>query len=64
MKTSEYKLVKYEPDEGKVFDWKEPREIKDEEGKVTGYNHLYASILFLGKYDSIDNYIEVDAPHE
>ena len=48
MKTSEYKLVKYEPDEG----------------KVTGYDHLYASILFLGKYDSIDNYIEVDAPNE
>lgn len=65
MKAIDYKLVRYDADEGKVFDWKEPRfniEI-DEEGKeVKVQEHLYVSTLFIGSSDSIENYIEVDTP--
>lgn len=65
MKAIDYKLVRYDADEGKVFDWKEPRfNIKtDEEGKeVKVQEHLYAKTLFIGSSDSIENYIEVDTP--
>lgn len=63
MKATNFNLVRYDADEGKVFDWKEPRYFTDEEGNEI-QEHLYAKTLFIGGNDSIDNYIEVDAPTE
>lgn len=60
MKSTNYNLIRYEADEGKVFDWKEPHLIQDEEGNEI-QEHLYVKTLFIGHTDSIDNYIEVDA---
>lgn len=72
MKSTNFNLVRYDADEGKVFDWKEPRYIYElidlehpELGeKQVGQEHLYAKTLFIGGNDSIENYIEVDAPKE
>lgn len=61
MKSTNFNLVRYDADEGFVFDWKEPRYIEDEEGNQV-QEHLYAKTLFIGSNDSIDNYIEVNAP--
>lgn len=61
MKTTNFTLVKYEADEGKVFDWKEPRYIELED-ETQVQEHLYAKILFIGPNDTIENYVEVDAP--
>jgi len=61
MKTTDFKLTRYDADEGKVFDWKEPRFTKDIEGN-TVQEHLYAVTLFIGANDSIENYVEVEAP--
>lgn len=58
MKASNFVLVRYDADDGFVFDWKEPRFIEDENGKQV-QEHLYAKTLFIGPTDSIDNYIEV-----
>jgi hypothetical protein len=55
-----YSLTRYDADEGKVFDWKEPRFTEDEKGNKV-QEHLGASTLFLGHTDSITNYVEVDA---
>lgn len=63
MKSIDFVLTKYEADEGKVFDWKEPRYYEDEDGNQL-QEHLRATTLFIGDNDSIDNYIEVDAPVE
>lgn len=63
MKSTEFNLVRYDADEGKVFDWKEPRFIEDENGNQK-QEHLYVKTLFIGSNDSIENYIEVDAPEE
>lgn len=63
MKTHQFVLVRYDADEGKVFDWKEPRFIEDNDGNKT-QEHLYVTTLFIGGTDSIDNYIEVDRPKE
>lgn len=63
MKTTNFNLIRYDADEGKVFDWKEPRFNKDEEGNEV-QEHLYAVTLFIGANDSIDNYIEVDKPQD
>lgn len=57
MKAQNFNLIRYDADEGKVFDWKEPR-YSDEEVQ----EHLYVKTLFIGATDSIENYIEVDAP--
>ena len=66
MKSTNFNLVRYDADEGYVFDWKEPRYLDefDEEGNVIGQiqEHLYAKTLFIGGNDSIDNYVEVVAP--
>lgn len=64
MKTDVVMLKKYVADEGKVFDWKEPRFHTEEiDGKETEVQeHLYAKQLFMGENDSINNYIEIDAP--
>lgn len=58
MKATDFKLIKYEADTGKVFDWKEPRytEIDGEEVQ----EHLYAKVLYIGAFDDINNYIEVE----
>lgn len=63
MKTTDFKLVKYDADEGKVFDWAEPRYIEDADGNEI-QEHLYAKTLFIGANDNIDNYIEIEAPVE
>ena len=63
MQSTNYNLIRYDADEGKVFDWKEPRYHTDEDGNQI-QDHLNAVTLFIGDADSIDNYIEVDAPAE
>ena len=72
MKSTNFNLVRYDADEGKVFDWKEPRyiyELIDKSNpelgkKQVGQQHLYAKTLFIGNNDSIENYIEVEVPVE
>lgn len=54
-----FSLVRYDADEGKVFDWKEPHILTDENGNETR-EHLYVKTLFIGGNDAITNYIEVD----
>ena len=61
MRSTNFNLIRYDADEGKVFDWKEPRYVQDENGNDI-QEHLYAKTLFIGANDNIDNYIEVDAP--
>lgn len=61
MKSTNFNLVRYDADEGKVFDWVEPRFTEDEDGNQI-QEHLYAKTLFIGANDSIDNYIEVTKP--
>lgn len=63
MKTTNFNIVRYDADEGKVFDWVEPHFNEDEEGNKV-QEHLYAKTLFIGGNDSISNYIEIDAPVE
>lgn len=63
MKSTNFNLVRYDADEGYVFDWAEPRYIEevDDSGNVIGQiqEHLYVKTLFIGGNDSIENYIEV-----
>ena len=63
MKSQNFNIIRYDADEGKVFDWKEPRFIENEDGTKT-QEHLYAKTVFIGINNSIDNYIEVEAPQE
>jgi hypothetical protein len=63
MKYSDFILTRYDADEGKLFDWKEPRydEVIDEDGEIIQVQaHLYTKTLFIGATDTIENYIEVD----
>ena len=64
MKAKNFNLIRYDADDGKLFDWAEPRynEEFDENGNVIGktQEHLYVKTLFIGGNDNIDNYIEVD----
>ena len=64
-----FNLTRYDADEGKVFDWAEPHYIyvPVDETRPDGemkqiQEHLYATTLFIGSNDSIDNYIEVYKP--
>ena len=63
MKSTNFNLVRYDADNGYVFDWKEPRynETLDENGNIIEKveEHLYAKTLFIGVNDTIDNYVEV-----
>lgn len=59
MKSTNFNIIRYDADEGKVFDWVEPRYIEDENGNQV-QEHLYAKTLFIGGNDSIENYIEVE----
>ena len=63
MKTTEFVLQRYDADEGMVFDWKNLEEHmgEDREGNPIQL-HLYAKTVFIGDKDSIDNYVEVEAP--
>lgn len=60
MISTNYSLTRYDADEGKMFDWKEPRFIENEDGEQV-QEHLNVKTLFLGHTDSITNYVEVDA---
>ena len=60
MKSTNFKLIRYDADDGYVFDWAEPRYTEDENGEQV-QEHLYAKTLFIGGNDSIDNYVEVEA---
>ena len=59
MISTNYSLIRYDADEGKLFDWKEPRFETDEDGNQIE-EHLYVKTLFIGSLDNIDNYIEVE----
>lgn len=61
MKAQNFNLIRYDADDNKVFDWKEPRFVEDKEGNQI-QEHLYAKTLFIGGNDTIDNYIEIDTP--
>ena len=65
MKATNFSLVRYDADEGFVFDWLEPRyiEVLNEETNIIEQvqEHLYAKTLFIGATDDIRNYIEVKA---
>ena len=63
MKSQEYTVQRYDADEGKVFDWKEPRFLEDEEGNKI-QEHLYVKTLFIGINDNIENYVEIEKPVE
>ena len=63
MKAQNFKLTRYDADEGFVFDWIEPRFIENEEGEQI-QEHLYVKTLFIGGNDNITNYMEVEAPVE
>lgn len=69
MKLQNFNLIRYDADEGMVFDWKEPRynEVlinpeNPKEGTIQEQELLYAKTLFIGGNDSIDNYIEIEKP--
>lgn len=59
MRSSNYSLIRYDADEGKVFDWVEPRYLETEDGEQI-QDHLYVKTLFIGHLDSIDNYKEIE----
>lgn len=59
MKSQNFNLIRYDADEGMVFDWKDPRYIEDIDGNEI-QEHLYAKTLFIGGNDNIENYIEVE----
>ena len=58
MKTTNFNIIRYDADDGFVFDWVEPRFTEDGSGNQI-QEHLYVKTLFIGSHDSIDNYIEV-----
>jgi len=60
MISTNYSLTRYDADEGKVFDWKEPRYTENKDWEQV-QEHLNVKTLFLGHTDSITNYVEVDA---
>ena len=63
MKSKSFEIIRYDADEGKVFDWADlsAHTYEDEEGN-TIQEHLYAKTLYIGPYDSIENYVEIDDP--
>lgn len=62
MRAINYNLIRYDADDGKVFDWKEPRfiEVFVDDKTEEVQEHLYVKTLFIGNTDSIDNYVEVE----
>lgn len=63
MKSTNFKLTRYDADDGMVFDWKEARFIENENGEQV-QEHLYVKTLFIGGNDNIENYIEVLQPEQ
>ena len=63
MKITNFNLARYDADEGKLFDWKDPRYIEDEDGNQV-QEHLLVKTLFIGGNDSIENYTEIVVPAE
>ena len=61
MKSTNFPIIRYDADEGYVFDWVEPRYVEDENGEKI-QEHLYAKTLFIGGNDHIGNYVEVIMP--
>lgn len=61
MIATNYNLIRYDADDGKVFDFKVPRFREDENGEQI-QEHLYVTTLFIGHTDNINNYIEVEMP--
>lgn len=59
MKTQDFSLIRYDADDGMVFDWVEPHFIEDENGNKI-QEHLYVKTLFIGSHDNINNYVEVE----
>ncbi len=59
MKSTNFNIIRYDADDGFVFDWAEPRFIENENGEQI-QEHLYVKTLFIGGNDSIDNYVEVE----
>lgn len=61
MKSKAFNLVRYDADDGFVFDWAnlEEHQHYDENDNLI-QEHLYAKTLFIGGNDSIDNYVEVE----
>ena len=61
MQSKAFRLMRFDADEGKVFDWKnlEEHQYEDENGEMV-QEHLYARTLFIGDHDSIENYVEVE----
>lgn len=65
MKSTNFNIIRYDADNGKVFDWADlSTHITIDANGNEVQEHLYAKTLFIGGNDSIDNYIEVDAPQE
>ena len=61
MQSKAFNLMRYDADEGKVFDWANLAEHQYEnENKEMVQEHLYAKTLFIGGNDTIENYVEVD----
>lgn len=60
MQSKAFSLVRYDADEGKVFDWAnlEEHQYEDENGEII-QEHLYVRTLFIGSTDNINNYVEV-----
>jgi hypothetical protein len=63
MKSTNFPIIRYDADNGMVFDWVEPRFIEDENGEKV-QEHLYVKTLFIGGNDNIANYMEVEEPVE
>lgn len=63
MKSELISFIRYDADDGYVFDWLEPHYEEDENGDQI-QQHLYAKTLFIGYTDTIDNYVEVMKPQE
>lgn len=64
MKSTNFNLVRYDADEGYLFDWAEPRyiiELDAEGNEIEVQEHLLVKTLFIGGNDRIENYIEVKA---
>lgn len=70
MQSKNLDLIRYDADEGKVFEWKNLEEHKSvlidpvTEKETEVQEHLYVKTLFIGSHDSIDNYVEIDAPEQ
>lgn len=63
MKSTNFNIIRYDADDGFVFDWVDlvAHQREDEDGNII-QEHLYAKTVFIGGNDNINNYIEVPAP--